>query len=660
MAEQSINPFLSLAKSNDLTNEQISDLWVGFDGSPNGHPLFDPTSPMATVVLGGKGSGKTHLFRYYSYPVQTKPYESGDWLASILKDRYIGIYTRAAGLNCGRLQGKGIDLERWKEVFRYYMELWLGQEFLDVASKLLGHVNAVAEREQEIVSAFTKYINVPASTNVSTISAFSNFLRTCQRTLDRGINQAAFKRRISPNIRCSPGDLVFGLPKTLADYLDESSSLVFAYYIDECENLLEYQQQHVNTLLRDRRHPVTFRIGARSYGMRTYKTDGGAGEKIQEDSEYQLLRLDERMRGEEKRYKKFARQLLARRVDVPESVLKMADMDKCFPSKFFPSVQQRFKRMENRPHLDRLTKQLSEALSIHAEEIVSILRVEEDLVTEKAAIYMFYQVVASGMSDLRVEAEKIRRLVKDHQDGIPNDLTSKIDHYRGDFIAQISRDFRLGRSSGEDNHYTGLDNFISMSEGLPRSLLTIAGESVKSAVFRSELPNGSRPISADSQYDGVRYASDWFFSDVPQGGELGKSIQRGISRLGELFRMNRIADKPVECSLISFSVCMETIPRRAREIILEAERRSFLIKAANPQNDRAGNSVWDKFHMNRILCPRFDLPLSRRGAVRLDSDEAEAIFGSNEEHSFDEVKSQWKRKLDWPFGRKDFGSEQLF
>ena len=105
---------------------------------------------------------------------------------------------------------------------------------------------------------------------------------------------------------------------------------------------------------------------------------------------------------------------------------------------------------------------------------------------------------------------------------------------------------------------------------------------------------------------------------------------------------------------------METTSRQARKIIQEAESRSFLIKAASPQNDRAGNSVWDKFHMNRILCPKFDLPLSRRGAVRLDSHEAEAIFGSNEKHLFDEVNSQWKRKLDWPFGRKDFGSEQLF
>ena len=659
MAEQSINPFLSLAKSNDLTNEQISDLWVGFDGSPNSHPLFDPTSPMATVVLGGKGSGKTHLFRYFSHPVQTKSYGNGDWLESVLKDGYVGIYTRAAGLNCSRFNGKGICQGHWKEIFRYYVELWLGQEFLDVASDLVKHIKSVRDREGEIVTALTQCIDVPKDLNISILYDLSEFLRKCQKSLDQAVNKAAFTHKIRPNFCCSPGNIIFGFPKVLDKYFGKDGSLIFVYYIDECENLLEYQQQHVNTLLRDRRHPVTFRIGARSYGMRTYKTDSGEGEEIQEGSEYQRLRLDERMRREEKRYKKFARQLLARRVAVSGSVLTTANMDECFSP--MPKTQSISKQSGIRVHLSRLKERLGYIDSTLAEEVVSALSFEADPVVEKAAIFMFYQAVADGKSELLTEATEIESFIKDYRNGVrENPLKSTIDHYRGDFIAQMRRDSRQGRASGEDNHYTGLDNFILMSEGLPRSLLTIVGESIKSAAFRSELPNVGRPISADSQYDGVKYASDWFLSDVPQGGKLGESIQLGILRLGSLFRMNRFADKPIECSVIGFSVCLEAISRRAREVILEAERRSFLIKAVGPQNDRSGKGIQDKFHLNRILCPQFDLPLGRRGAVPLDIDASEAIFGSSEAHLFDQLEKQWKRKLDWPFGRKDFGSDRLF
>ena len=658
MAIQSINPFLSFAKSNDLTDDQIGDLWVGFDGSPDVHPLFDPTSPMATIVLGGKGSGKTHLFRYFSYPVQARSYERGDWLSDILKDRYVGVYTRASGLNCSRFDGKGIDRGRWAEIFRYYVELWLGQELLDVFSLVVDHVNSVKAQEAEIVIALTKHIDLPMGINIRTFSDLANFLRKCQRSLDRSVNDAAFTRKIDPVLRCSSGDLVFGFPKTLTNYLDPDNGIIFAYYIDECENLLEYQQRHVNTLLRDRQRPVTFRVGARSYGMRTYETDCAEGERIQEDSEYQVLRLDERMRKEPDRYGAFARELLVGRVAVSGSMLSTTDMDVCFSPA--PSAGQAVTRAGDRPHLVRLRERLADIVNTLADEVVAAVRVDENPIVEKAAIFLFYQAVADGKSDLRTITAAVAQLVESYRNGTrPHRMTSIIDHYRGDFVAQMSRDARQGRGAGEDNHYTGLDDFILMSEGLPRSLLTIVGESVKSATFRSELPNAGRPVSPASQYDGVRYASDWFFSDVPQGGEIGEAIQLSISRLGELFRMNRFSDKPIECSLIAFSVCMDAVSRSARDLILEAERRSFLIRTASPQNDRFSNSIWEKYHLNRILCPKFDLPLGMRGAARLRTGAVDAIFGGDEK-SFETIRDEWRRKLEWPFGRRDLESRRLF
>ena len=659
MTEQSINPFLSFAKSNDLTNDQINDLWVGFDKPPGAHPLFNPASPMATVVLGGKGSGKTHLFRYFSYPVQTKQddYTSGDWLSAISKDGYVGIYTRVSGLNCSRFSGKGVGQDRWKEIFRYYVELWLGQELLDVVSPISDHVGELSANEAEIVAKFTECIDVPATHNISTFSGFSNFLRESQRSLDRAVNQAAFSRDIDADLRCSPGDVVFGLPKALAPYFGGRDEVIFAYYLDECENLLEYQQKHVNTLLRDRERPVTFRVGARSYGMRTYDTDSAEGEQIREDSEYESLQLDQRMRGEGDRYGAFARELLALRVAVRRSMLGATDVDARFPS--YKANKLAVRGADDLPHIATLRKRLASIDVALADDVVAALRFDEDPIVEKAAIFLFYQAIARGRSDLRPAAKEIGLLVEDYRSGgRSNRIASAIGHRRGDFMAQIRRSLRQHNASGEDDHYTGLNEFIRMSEGLPRSLLTIVGESVKSAAFRREIL-GSSPISESSQYEGVKYASDWFYSDVPQGGEAGKAIQLSVSRLGELFRMNRFADKPVECSLIAFSVCTEAISQQARDVLREAERRSFLIKMAKPQNDRSSTGVWDKYHLNRILCPRFDLPLGVRGVARLRVEAIESIFATQDDSSFRNVRDHWKENLNWPFGRKDLGSGGL-
>lgn len=66
------NPF-SLTKANDLTNDQIQDLWVDVGSSEAPNSLFNSgrfASPMPTFILGGKGSGKTHLMRYASYALQ--------------------------------------------------------------------------------------------------------------------------------------------------------------------------------------------------------------------------------------------------------------------------------------------------------------------------------------------------------------------------------------------------------------------------------------------------------------------------------------------------------------------------------------------------------------------------------------------------------------
>ena len=129
--------------------------------------------------------------------------------------------------------------------------------------------------------------------------------------------------------------------------------------------------------------------------------------------------------------------------------------------------------------------------------------------------------------------------------------------------------------------------------------------------------------------------------------------------------MNRFADKPIECSVIGFSVRLEALSSRAQSVIEEAEKRSFLLRESGTsgargdvglQNDRATKQVWDKFYMNRLLCPRFDLGILIGGLHKLPTHEAEAIFGETNDRHYELVRGQWERKLMWPFGRNDVGS----
>ena len=139
------NPF-SLTKANDLTDEQISSLWVDVEGDERFGTLFDAgrfTSPMPTFILGGKGSGKTHLMRYASFSLQRMRFleQKLPMVEGLGRDGYVGIYVKCSGLATGRFQGKGQSDEAWVEIFSYYLELWLGQSILDVVAQIVATDN---------------------------------------------------------------------------------------------------------------------------------------------------------------------------------------------------------------------------------------------------------------------------------------------------------------------------------------------------------------------------------------------------------------------------------------------------------------------------------------------------------------------------------------
>ena len=299
-----------LVKANDLTDDQINRLWVQFGPSEDRLPFFDPSSPMATVILGGKGSGKTHLLRYHSFPVQALKYGTlGSLRAPITKSPYLAVYTKASGLNGSRFKGKAISEDAWTDAFAYYTELWLAQGFLQVMVRLSSELPELRSREPSIVraceSCFDKHIEV----SENSFAALCAQIRQLQQGLDIGINEASFTGLFYPDIRCSRGKLIFGIPRIIQDQVPLFRDITISYYMDEYENFNVQQQKYFNTLLREREAPTTFRIGARMYGMRTFDTLS-ANEEIREGSEYELLSLDSRFREDQEHYNAFARGLL--------------------------------------------------------------------------------------------------------------------------------------------------------------------------------------------------------------------------------------------------------------------------------------------------------------------------------------------------------------
>ncbi|NEH50726.1 hypothetical protein GR210_18300 [Rhizobium leguminosarum] len=645
------NPF-GITKAVDLNNEQIEQLWVEMviDDSRI-KPEFDhPASPMPTYILGAKGSGKTHLMRHQSFELQKLRYmTSGKTIPDGLRDDgYLGLYVRCSGLHSNRFSGKRQTEEVWTQLFSFYFELWLAQHVLRLLCEVLA--GETEQVNQQITADILELLDKTPGKDIKNLSELSLYFSEEQKKLDYEINNCLITGVLNPDIILTAGKIIFGIPKIVADRIPFLRDVLFVYAIDEFENLTTAQQIHVNTIYREREPPSTFRIGARTYGIRTYSTNS-AGEENIKDSEFTEIQLDSKLRELESQYNAFCRNLVSKRLsqlggsDTGQLEQYFANFDTGWRSTDWLDVVE-LKSIE-RPHFKSLEQHIIKHLTeVSFPDVQLAFSRADNPVLEKLNILLFMQDWAKGR-DLNTAVARISSEMNAFLNGEESGERYKqaLGHYSGDLSAQLLRDAR------KPQYYGGIDNFIRMSAGIPRALLTILRSVFEWASFADERPFEGGLISLRSQQKGVLDASDWYFSNMRKAGPDGIVIQAAVERLANIFRINRFADKPVEISLCTFSVSEREVNEEARRVLGLAEARAFVHRIPGGQKERNSEDVTAKFQLSPMLAPRWDLPLSRRGAATFSADQFNAIFDASRDDQYQLLLSEWRSKANAPFRR---------
>ena len=674
MAPRVNNPF-DITKAVDFTDKQILDLWVDLTDGSGFSLLVKPTSPMPMIIEGGKGSGKTHLMRYLTLTSQLL--RSNNNVEALLnEDGYIGIYVRFSGLNASRFRGKGHSPEVWSDVFAYYSELWFGQLLLK-SVHCLADLSPKLDRDlNEIGGTLVALLTKQPVKEVVTLKDFLSMLEREQREVDNAINNCALSQSLNVSITMNRGALIFNGCEAIASASSLLRDIVFVFLLDEYENLEVAQQTYVNTLIREKRPPANFKVGTRSYGIRTYSTLS-SGESLVEGSEFSLLRLDEQLRAKRKPYENFCRQMICRRLN-DAAVMSPSDVPVFAPKDlgnffWFPDsdyylrsqtqfVIDKYKNRE-RPYFGNLRRQLSSyapregrkrQYAVRMDEIISNLEASEFPLVEKVHLLLFYRGWARG-EPLLEWSRKIRSLYdsfcKDQDDD--SSYRKVLEKFKGDLFAQLLR------QCDQKQRYVGWKNFVAMSAGLPRNLLVLLKHIHAWAEFEGEKPFAVAPISKDTQTRGVMDAARWFFENARIPGEIGQRARAGVERLAELFRAVRFADKPSECSLVTFSVNLGEVDSIAKESILICEKWSLLIRVPLGQKDKNSSRVDAKYQLSPMLAPLWELPVARRGAIALSPQEAHAIFGEESPDLFKRVLRYRLAPMNAPFDKEVFTEDQV-
>ena len=642
------NPF-DITKAFDFTDQEINDYWVDY-GNGGFLSLISPSSPMSQIILGGKGSGKTHLMRYHSYFLK-KLRAKDNLIEELCKDSYIGIYYTCSGMDSSRFFTKNIeDKVKMQGLFDYYMELWIALGLVKVLCDMAKSCNGLFN-ENDICASICKLF----STNDVVANCFEdlfNVLSDMKKNIDVAINNYPYTNELDVFINTSRGSLIFGIPKVISSSVKELNSCQFVYLIDEFENFYESQQKYVHTLIREKKLPVTFRIGVRKYGVKTYETYCD-GEINKIENEFKPVYLDDILRDNPSKYKKFAKELIVKRLrkfgipcncdcDLVESFFEdYPDPD----DEWMLSVIAKSKE-KKRKYFEKLSKQLlslretfpnNHLTKSEVNEIISLLKNDKSPLNEKANIHKFYQIWS--------KTKKVEELLEKAKEIVSKSDNKKIlEYYRKDFLAQFCRDYKQ-----PDRSHIGLENFIDMSQGLPRNLLIILKEIYGWAIHNGESPFLDGLISIKSQIKGVEDAADWFMRDVRISDGRDDERSKCLYRLAELFGDIRFSDKPPECSLCAFSFSESDCSNEIINIIESLEHVSLLIRVLKGRQDRNSTKTDMKYQLSSMLATKWKLPISRRGDIRLSKDELIAIFASEDDSLYKMIKKKRLVRMNAPF-----------
>jgi hypothetical protein len=666
------NPF-SIVKASDFTDQQIADNWVDM---PQGNGFLDVVAPLSTmpmILIGGKGSGKTHLMRYFSYPLQKIRY-GNNVREGIKKDKFVGMYLKCGGFNSERFSGKGVSDEAWAGVFSYYFEIWIAQVVLETAIDIFKTDPGENSNEGSLCEGLLRCFDKAPEGECSTFLSVLNMLKCQQKAIDLAVNNCVFSGELEIEILASPGSLFFGFPEVFEENTQIFDGILFVYLVDELENFLKGQQVYIQTLIRDRRFPCSIKVGVRTYGVKTLKTFADT-EENRPGSEFEYVRLDQKLREKNKEdYKNFSIQLCVKRLQESGIISDEVEMSTSDFYDFFESDANVNELTDLTGISSGLTgktiKKLARTLQKHSKKIISadlatmkeieeiplLLTIPGKPLLERFAVYAFYKHWYRKTGLLNA-AKKVKLICDNYtvdQSSEP-EFQELISKFKLDLTAQLRKD------NSKKQFYVGVDTLIDLSRGFPRSLLTLLKHIYQYSTFNGEYPFTKGRISVSSQFEGVRQSSMWYFDDARIAGKDGAKLKVAVERLAEIFRINRYSDKPSECSLRAFYANLSDVSEETKRLIDLASKWSLLIHDGDGRRDKNSERVDDKFMLNPMLVPHWGLPVGVRGVIRFSPMTLNSIFDTEYNNRFQGIKLEFEKARTPPFLMKsdDDGATQV-
>lgn len=616
-----MNPILK-AFARNRAEEIGEDLWADFIV-----PLYYDKLPFGEqrkplVIVGGRGCGKTTLLRYLSHRTQFSSSRSfGDQVPTI------GLYLKADTQFLRLFQGEELKPKGWEGAFGHFLALTLAAEVLES----LNGLNCNEARRQvfgklegvrfAMIKAFSD--ELPTSVN-----ELLNHLRGERLRFASWLNNA----EDSPKPRFFPYreflKTLIGELREQLDYLRETDFFVF---IDEYENLLEYQQEIINTAIKHSEPPLIFNIAMKRNGMKTRKTVGS--EAIQHIADYREVDIEDLL--QKHNYDLFAAELFFFRLDQqgigknqwPISREQLRMPDRVGERRDDPGYAERVLSQVHRvlPGLDwpglahailsepslraRLVEWITQGLRRSTTEMKAdeFLRDDAPLASIICGALLHQEHKRPEM----IHAELLKRAAGSESDFEGWEHTYFLGSVLYVYVA-------LQRACPV---YSGFKAFVLLSQPNTRHFLELCHSAVIDSKFSGSIVDFSIPI--DVQARAARHASSLFLDEIPGAGDHGNRLHTMVATLGQIFQLSQQRPSQSEAERTHFSLPSEALSASEQLILDEAVKWSVLFEHEETKVKNARFQSYE-YVLNPIYAPHFGI--SYRKGRKLEMQEAQGHF----------------------------------
>jgi hypothetical protein len=623
------NPFAEFNASL-MDDEEIIKYWIQpqilFERQAVG---VDLTGNIPVMLEGGRGMGKTMLLKFMSNEVRVKKYfNENNSGKNFLKDNpYIGVYYRFDGPSLSSFADRHTENVIWETLFKHYFEIVIGQKYIAMLLNLKknGCLNLNSENEKNIVLDILRLIN-PDYDSEEENSTLESLIPLFQKMADKVfqfINElplskkSEFKSR--PIIRS--GKLIFGIPQIFADKIPEFRDKKIIILLDEYENLLSQQQKIINTLIKHVQRPVTFRIGTRLHGFKTFDTLN-KGEFLMEDADYRKILFEDILLSHDKNYKDLLKKIAKKRLESMPEFKKSGLLDISELLRNLSPIEEALNivgnlkkknlniaKCEEMKHIKEIINELKNK-SISKAEIERLL---SELIYPKNPLIEMLNLLLLRRGYKPTDVVKLFISYINNKKGTP-EYKKYNGLYNKNEIALLFQLISLYRP--KQKMYAGFNVFSMLTSGIIRNFLELCYQSFNISLFSEgkELLE-KKQISFKNQTEGAEIRAEKFFKTIERIPEYGNEIKSLVRSLGAVFSGLQKDPRLKEPEVTYFCVDKTSLSEKERKILDTAVQWSVLQEKGPMKGKSSVEPLLDVYALNHILAPYFKISYRLRGRI---------------------------------------------